>query len=63
MPAVTIACGAVAALSAGAALRRGTTSRSRAIVGLALGVILIAWGIALVPVSMDDASAFVVVPR
>ena len=56
VPAVTIACGAVAASSAVAALRRGTSQRTTAIVGLILGVTLIAWGIALVPVSMERVS-------
>lgn len=56
VPAVSIACGTVAAASAVVALRRGTSQRTTAIIGLILGVALIAWGIALVPVSVERVS-------
>ena len=53
VPAVTAMCGAVAAVSAILALRQQTFQRTTAIVGLFLGVALIAWGIALVPISVE----------
>lgn len=56
VPAVTIAGGAVAAVSAVVALRRRTSQRTTAIVGLFLGGALIAWGIALVPLSVERVS-------
>ena len=56
VPAVTIACGAIAAASAVVALRGRASRRTGSILGLALGVVLIAWGVALVPISMERAA-------
>lgn len=56
VPAVTIACGTVAATSAVVALRGGTSRSTTAILGLVLGVVLIAWGVALVPISTEDVA-------
>ena len=53
VPAGTIACGSVAAVSAVVVLRQQSSQRTAPIVGFFLGVALITWGIALVPVSVE----------
>lgn len=54
VPLVAVVLGVAAAALAALGLRRGTSQRGSAAVGLFFGAILIVWGIALVPVSIES---------